>query len=89
MGLEGSLTRWQGPATGIYPESDASNPHLLHPEIHSNIILQHMPTSSKWSLSSRFFDQNFVRISDLSHACYIPADLILLDLNLITLIIFT
>jgi hypothetical protein len=31
-----------------------------------------MPRSSKWSLPFRFPNQNIVRISHLSHACYTP-----------------
>jgi hypothetical protein len=42
------------------------------PEINSNIIFSPMPRSSKWSHPFRFSDQNFVYISHLSHACYMP-----------------
>jgi len=41
------------------------------PKIHSNIILPSMTRSSEWPLHFRFADQNFVRTSRLSHACYI------------------
>jgi hypothetical protein len=43
---------------------------LLSQKICSNIILQPMPRSSKWSLPLRFSDQNFVHISHLSHESY-------------------
>jgi hypothetical protein len=56
------------------------------PKIHSNIILSSTTRSSEWSLPFRFSDQNFVRISHLSRACYIPTHLILIDF--VTLIIF-
>jgi hypothetical protein len=42
------------------------------PKIHSNIILTSTLRSSAWSLSFRFSDQNFVRLSQLSNPCYIP-----------------
>jgi len=45
-------------------------PHF--PKIHSNIILPSMSTSSEWFLSFRFPDQNFIYISHLSHAWYMP-----------------
>jgi len=38
------------------------------PKIYTNIILP----STLWSLPFRFSDQNFVYISHLSHACYMP-----------------
>jgi len=41
------------------------------PKIHHNIILPSMPWSSDRSLPSTFPNQNFVRISCLSHACCI------------------
>jgi hypothetical protein len=44
-----------------------------------------MPRSSKWSFPIGFPNQSIVYISHLSHACYIPTHLILIDL--ITLII--
>jgi len=42
------------------------------PKIHSNIIFSYTPRSSKWSLPFRFFNQNIVCISHLSHPCYMP-----------------
>jgi hypothetical protein len=41
MEPDGSLPCSQQPATGPYPEPDASTPHLttLFPKIHSNVIL--------------------------------------------------
>jgi len=38
----------------------------------SNLIFLYMSRSSKWSLSFRFSDQNFVHTSHLSHSCYTP-----------------
>jgi hypothetical protein len=35
-------------------------------------MLPSMPRPSKQSLCFRFFDQNFMCISHLSHACYMP-----------------
>jgi hypothetical protein len=55
--------------------SDLSQMNPVHisptyfPKIHSNIILSCTPS---YSLIFRFSDQNFVRISHLSSACYIP-----------------
>jgi len=40
--------------------------------IHSNINLPSMPMFSKWSLLFRLSNQNFIRISNLSHAYYMP-----------------
>jgi hypothetical protein len=42
------------------------------PNIHFNIIFPSTCRSSPWSLLFTFLDQNFVFISDLSHACYVP-----------------
>jgi len=42
------------------------------PKTNSNTILPLRPRSSKWSLPYRFSNQNFVRISYRSHACYVP-----------------
>jgi hypothetical protein len=50
----------------------------------SNIALPSTPRSSEWSLPSSTFNQNFVRISHLLHAC--PSHLSILDL--IILLIF-
>jgi len=49
----------QQPANGPYPEPDESNPHLptKFPRIHSNIILQSIPSSLEWSQVS---NQHFV-----------------------------
>jgi len=61
-----SLTDSQEPATGPYPESDASSPHLplYFPEIHY-IILPSMPRWSRWSLPFRFSNQNIICPSSL------------------------
>jgi len=42
------------------------------PQIHSNIILPPTLRTSKLSLPFRFFYQNFVCISHLTHVCYMP-----------------
>jgi hypothetical protein len=42
------------------------------PNIHSNIILPSTLRSLDWSLPFWFSDQNYVYISHLSHACYMP-----------------
>jgi hypothetical protein len=63
--------------------------HVFPPYFHnnnSNIILLSTPRSPGSPFNVRFFDKNFVWISYLSHSCYMPRPLILLDL--ITLIIF-
>jgi hypothetical protein len=39
-----------------------------------------LPYDTNIHLSVRFSDKNFVCISNLSHACYMPAHLIPLDL---------
>jgi hypothetical protein len=65
MEPEGLLPCSQQPATGPYPEPDASSPQLrpYFPKIHSNIILSPMLRSSENCLPFRFSDQNFVCIS--------------------------
>jgi hypothetical protein len=54
---------------------------LYFPRIHSNIIFPSTPRTSVWSLPFRISDQNFVRISHLSCACYmsLPTNPPLLD----------
>jgi hypothetical protein len=42
------------------------------PKIRSNIIFPSTPTFFVWSFPFAFSDQNFVRISRLPHACYMP-----------------
>jgi hypothetical protein len=44
---------------------------LCLPKIHSNFIFLSTPKSSKWSLPSRFYNQNCACISHLSHVYYI------------------
>jgi hypothetical protein len=49
--------------------------HTLPPyfsKIHSNIILPSTLKYSEWSLSFWFSNQNFLCVSSLSHACYMP-----------------
>jgi len=41
-------------------------------KIYYNIILSSTPRFSEWYLPFRFSNQNFVLISHLSHACYVP-----------------
>jgi hypothetical protein len=48
-------------------------PHNFPPncsKIHSNIIIPFTPRSSKWSLSFSYPDENFIRISHLSHPSF-------------------
>jgi hypothetical protein len=46
----------QKPASGPYPEPHASSPHFPHyfSKIHSKIIFQTTPMSSKWCLLFMF-----------------------------------
>jgi hypothetical protein len=44
----------------------------LNPKTHFDIILQTIPTSSKWPLPFGFSDQNTVRIFHVIHARYMP-----------------
>jgi len=86
MELEGSLPCSQQPITELYPEPDESSPHLptLPSYIHPNIILTSTSRSLESSLPFSFSDKNFVRVSHLSYACFMPTLLILLHLiNLI------
>ena len=73
MEPEGSLPHSQQSATCPYPKPDGFRPcspsHFS--KIHFNIILLSVPGSSKWP-SVRFPHQNPVRVSPLSHTCYIP-----------------
>jgi hypothetical protein len=86
-GTQISLTRSQQPATGTYPEPDASIHIFSHyfPNIPSNIILPSTSRSSERS-SFRVSNRNFVCIYHLSDGDTYPAHLILLDL--ITPILF-
>jgi len=43
-----------------------------------------MPRSSEWSLPFRFYNQNIMYMSHLSHACYVLAYFILALITLIT-----
>jgi hypothetical protein len=47
-----------------------SSPYFF--KIYSNTILPSTLRSSEWSPSFRLSDQNFICISHLSHACYLP-----------------
>jgi hypothetical protein len=53
------------PATGRYPEPDASSSHLVtyFPKILSEVILPSTPRSSEWPLPLSFSEQNFVYTS--------------------------
>jgi hypothetical protein len=68
--------------------SQVSQVRILPPSIftiHFKIILPSMSRSPKWSLPFWFLEQIFLRISYLSHACYMPHPRHILDL--ITVII--
>jgi hypothetical protein len=82
MDPEGSLSYSKQPATGPYPKPDESIPHSPHyfSKIHANIILPSTPRSSGLPLPFKFSDQNVVRISHLSHTCYMLAHLTVFDL---------
>jgi hypothetical protein len=45
---------------------------LYFPKIQTNIKIPSTPVPSEWSLPFEFSDQNLVRISHLSHVCYVP-----------------
>jgi hypothetical protein len=79
---EGWLPCSQESATGSYPKPGASSPQLppCFAKIHSDIILPPTSRSSEWSLPLKFSDQNVICFNHLSYACYISANLILLDL---------
>jgi len=74
MEPEGSLPCSQGPATGPYPERDASipQPHAhYYFKIHFSIIFGSAPVPRKWYIPFKFSDCNFARISHHS-PCYMP-----------------
>jgi len=48
--------------------------------IHSNIILLRTARSFEWFLSFSFFEQMYLGVSHLLHACYISIHFILLGL---------
>jgi len=56
-------------------------------EIHSNTIFPSLTWSSEWSLPFWFFDQNFVCISHLTYACYIPCPSHLPRLDRLTVLV--
>jgi hypothetical protein len=58
----------------LFMEPDESNLtyHPIFYKIYSNPVVISTFRSSKWSLPFRFSDQNFVRISYLSHVFYMP-----------------
>jgi hypothetical protein len=61
----------KSPSTGLYPETNKSNPHLpFLLKVHFNIILTSMPMSIYVSLSYGFPYLNFVNTLS-PHACYI------------------
>jgi hypothetical protein len=75
-GIHDSLAYSQEQTTGHNPNQ--MNPHfsLYLFVIHFSIIFQSTARSNKRSLPSWFSNQNFVLISDISHAHYMPAHLI-------------
>jgi hypothetical protein len=73
MEPEGPLPRSKEPANGPYQQTDLVHTFpVYYPNIHSNIILPPTPRYSEWSLPLEFSNQNFVCISHLSRACYMP-----------------
>lgn len=68
---EGSLLCLQEPVAGPYSESYEFNSHLkaYFPNIDFNIIFQSTPRFSEKSLIFSIFNQNFLRIYYLPHAC--------------------
>jgi hypothetical protein len=82
----GSLPFLQESATGPCPKPQESNPHPPYfSKIHFNTVLPSTSKSSKRSVPFRLPNQNFIRISHLTHECYMSAYLILLGL-IITII---
>jgi hypothetical protein len=84
---QSSLLCSQGPTTGHYPEPDEFTTPSYIFVIHFSIILPSTTMSYKTSLPFWFANQNFVHISDVSHACYMPTHLTLLDLILVYIMI--
>jgi hypothetical protein len=72
MEPEGLFSRSQGQS--LVPNLSQMNPvHILPTylsKIHSNIIFPSTPKSSEWSPPFMFYNQHILRISHLSHACY-------------------
>jgi hypothetical protein len=70
---EGSLPCSQEPSTGLYPESDQSNPYdPILSKIHFNIVHPLMPWSFQWSPSFWLSHHNPIRIPLLSYSFYMP-----------------
>jgi hypothetical protein len=60
--------------TGPYPQMNSvHNSSYYFFYVRFNINLSSTSTSSKWSLSFRFSDQNFLHIPKLSHVRYMPS----------------
>jgi len=74
MEPKGSLLFLQQPVESPCSEPDEFSPYIPShlSKIHSDIILPHTPRFSKQSLCFRFSNQNFVCISHLCHAWYMP-----------------
>jgi hypothetical protein len=75
-GTRRSLSCSQASATGHYPDPEKSTPNPTHCSLRPNLRL---------NLQNIVSDQQLVCICHLSHACYIPAHLILLDLITLTI----
>jgi hypothetical protein len=74
LGSECSLPCSQQPTTGPYL-SQMCPVHTFPTCFHktpSDTDLPSTPRSSEWPLPFRFSDQIFVRISHITHACYVP-----------------
>jgi hypothetical protein len=71
---ERSVPCSQEPATGPYLNymNPIHSPKSYFPKIHFNIIRPSAPSFSESSLHFGLLNQNFVRISLLPYACYMP-----------------
>jgi hypothetical protein len=73
METEGSFPYAQEPATGPYPGSDESRPHLhILFKIHFNIVFPPRLGIPSDLFPSSFVNQNCLRMSHLPYTCYMP-----------------